>query len=70
MMGIKGVSGHAFGRPRRHIIFVLATRDIIDTMTGKVIETITDGISLYKVTGLGVTGVKSSKFQIPETDRK
>lgn len=69
-MGIGGISGLAFGGPKRDILFVLASADVIDTTTGKPIDKITDGSSLYKITGLGVTGVKSSKFKIPEINGK
>lgn len=66
-MGIQGVSGVAFGGPRRDILFVPAASLIINTKTGQPLETVTTGSSLYTVTGLGVTGRKQTLFNVPES---
>lgn len=63
-MGVTGVSGVAFGGPKHDILFVTATAVILDLLTGKPMETITNGSSLYKVTCLGARGTKSTSLEI------
>ena len=65
-MGVTGVSGLVFGGPKRDILFVLASSIILDTQTGKPTQMITTGSSLYKVTGLCVTGSEPTLFKVPE----
>lgn len=64
-MGVTGVSGVAFGGPKRDTLFVTATGAILNLFTGKPTQMITSGSSLYKVTCLGVTGTKSTSLKIP-----
>lgn len=64
-MGVTGVSGVAFGGPKRNILFVTATAIILDLFTGKPMEMVANGSSLYKVVGLGVSGTKSTSLEIP-----
>lgn len=64
-MGINGVSGLAFGGPNRNTLFVLASKIIINTVVFSTLETITDGSSVYKVTGLCGNGQKSTSFKLP-----
>lgn len=63
-MGIQGVSGMAFGGPNMDILFVTVAADIIQLTTGAVLDVIESGSSLYKVTGLGVTGPEPTGFII------
>ncbi|XP_055321939.1 uncharacterized protein LOC129577983 [Sitodiplosis mosellana] len=57
---INGTSSFAFGGPNRDILFVSAASTIVDayTLAAEVISQ--NGSSLYKVTGLGITGRKYS----------
>lgn len=64
-MGVSGVSGMAFGGPKHNILFVTATAIILDLKTGKPMQTIAEGSSLYKVTGLCAYGRKSTTLKIP-----
>lgn len=45
-MGVTGVSGVAFGGPKRNILFVTATAIILDLFTGKPMEMVANGSSL------------------------
>lgn len=55
----------AFGGPERNILFVTATAIFLDLFTGKPIEMVANGSSLYKITGLGVSGTKSTSLRMP-----
>lgn len=63
-MGVTGVTGVAFGGPKRDILFITAAAIILNLFTGKPMEMVANGSSLYKVTGLGVTGTKSKSLKI------
>lgn len=69
-MGISGISGIVFGGPKRDILFILASKVIINTKTGKPMETITAGSSLYKISGLCVSGAAQTRFKIPKLCQK
>lgn len=69
-MGVEGVSGVVFGGPERDILFIVVSSSILNTKTRQPMEIITTGSSLYKVTGLGVTGPKPARFKVPEPCRK
>lgn len=64
-MGVTGVSGVAFGGPKHDILFVTATAIVLNVFTGKPLQMVTNGSSLYKVTCLGAKGAKSSGLEIP-----
>lgn len=63
-MGVTGVSGVAFGGPKRDILFVTAVKTILDLFTSEPIEMVTNGSSLYKVTCLDVHGANSTSLKI------
>lgn len=69
-IGVPGVSGMVFGGPKRDILFVLASKVIINPKTGKPMEMLTLGSSLYKVTGLCVNGEHQTRFRIPKLCQK
>lgn len=62
-MGITGISGMAFGGPKRDILFVTAAKNLFNLITGTKQE-ITSGSSLYKVTGLCKYAAKSTSLKI------
>lgn len=63
-LGITGVSGMAFGGPNHDILFVTVASTRFNLLTGSVEKVITEGTSLYMVTGLGVRGPKSTSFNV------
>lgn len=65
-MEIQGVSGVPFGGPSMDILFVTMTADILSLTTGAVLNIVKTGSSLYKITGLGVTGPKPTGFIIDQ----
>lgn len=65
-MDVTGVSGVAFGGPKRDILFVTVAGIILDLYAGTPMEIITNGTSLYKITGLDVIGPESTSLQIPD----
>lgn len=64
-MGVKAISGLAFGGPKRNILFVLAASIIVDTRNFQVLEVNNEGSSLYTVSGLCTTGQKVDSFKLP-----
>lgn len=64
-MGTKAISSVAFGGPNRDILFVLASSQIANVLNFQPIEVIPNGSSLYTVTGLCATGLKSTRAKIP-----
>lgn len=64
-MGISGVSGVVFGGPRRDILFVIASKNVYNSMTFKPMQTGAGG-SLYKVTGLCAKGFAPTRFKMPD----
>lgn len=64
-MGVRGVSGVTFGGPKRNILFVLASSQIVNAKNFAPLENVKDGSSIYKVTGLCATSRKSTSFKIP-----
>lgn len=65
-MDVTGVSGVAFGGPKRDILFVTVAGIILDLYAGKPMEVITNGTSLYKITGLDAVGPESTNLKIPD----
>lgn len=65
-MDVTGVSGVAFGGPRRDILFVTVASIILDLFTGKPMEIVTDGSSLYRITGLDTMGPTPTSLKIHE----
>lgn len=63
-LGITGVSGMAFGGPNHDILFVTVASTRFNLLEGTVEQVITEGTSLYMVTGLGVCGPKSTSFKV------
>lgn len=63
-LGIKGVSGVAFGGPNKNILFVTVAANTVDTETGEITPTGEGGSSLYQITGLGVVGQTTTSVQM------
>lgn len=61
---VHGLNGLAFGGPNHDIIFITASRILTDKITSQVIGEVTNGSSLYMVTGLGAKGYKLSRLVI------
>lgn len=61
-IGTQGVSGVAFGGSNMDILFVTVALFKIQLTTGKILNILPTGSSLYKVTGLGVRGPKATSF--------
>lgn len=64
-IGVKALTGVAFGGKNRKTLFLLASSTIANVLNFQPLETVPDGSSLYKVTGLCATGRKSTSFKIP-----
>lgn len=58
------LNGLTFGGPQHDILFVLAAGDVEDLTTSQLIGQVTNGSSLYMITGLGAMGPDLSRFVI------
>lgn len=63
-LGIKGVSGVAFGGPKGDTLYVTVAENTVDTETGELIPTGEGGSSLYQITGLCVIGQTTPSVQM------
>lgn len=61
---VKGLYGLTFGGPRRDNLFVVAARKLVDRTTAQVIGQITNGSSLYMITGIGAMAPELSRMWI------
>lgn len=61
---VHGCNGITFGGPHRNILYVVASRVLTDKITSQVVGEVTNGSSLYMVTGLGVKANKLSSLVI------
>lgn len=61
---VKSLNGLAFGGPQHDILFVVASSNLLDITNSQVVGQVSNGSSLYMVTGLGAMGPELSRFVI------
>lgn len=59
-VGVQGVSGVTVGGIDGKTLYVIAGSAVLNVLTGEVTGEVIDGTSIYTITGLNLTGRKSS----------